>query len=65
MNTMGSENGIPSIELPLTEHTFKNISNAKRIAMDIGGSLAKIAYSSSYECKTAKFSEVIDIETYY
>ena len=55
-----SENGgIPSIILPISENTFKNFSNARRIAMDIGGSLTKIVYCSSFECKTAKFSEVV------
>ena len=33
-----ANNRIPSIPLPITENTFKNFSNAKRIAMDIGGS---------------------------
>lgn len=51
--------GIPSIPLPITENNFKNFSNARLIAMDIGGSLTKIAYYSSFECKTAKFSEVV------
>ena len=57
-----ANNRIPSIPLPITENTFKNFSNAKRIAMDIGGSLTKIAYCSSYECKTAKFSEIVRIK---
>jgi pantothenate kinase len=55
---MSAENGVPSIPLSITESSFKNFSNAKRIAMDIGGSLTKIAYCSSFECKTAKFFEV-------
>jgi pantothenate kinase len=51
--------GIASLILPISEKTFKNFSNARRIAMDIGGSLTKIAYCSSFECKTAKLSEVV------
>eukprot|EP00112_Aurelia_sp_Birch-Aquarium-sp1_P015547 Seg3456.1 transcript_id=Seg3456.1/GoldUCD/mRNA.D3Y31 product="Pantothenate kinase 4" protein_id=Seg3456.1/GoldUCD/D3Y31 len=34
-----------SIELP-AEETFRNLRNAKRFAIDIGGSLAKVAYLS-------------------
>lgn len=46
------------IELPLTEEIFKNFSNARRLAFDIGGSLIKIAFSTTYERKAAAFAEV-------
>lgn len=49
-----------SIELPLSQDIFKHFQNARRFGMDIGGSLVKIAYSSSYECKTALFSDSED-----
>ena len=49
---------IESIELPITEEIFKNLRNARRFGIDIGGSLVKIAYSSSFECKEANISEV-------
>ncbi|CAL1543269.1 unnamed protein product [Lymnaea stagnalis] len=39
------------IDLP-TEQVFHNIRNAKRFAMDIGGSLAKVAYSSLVKKKS-------------
>ncbi|XP_005102785.1 4'-phosphopantetheine phosphatase [Aplysia californica] len=40
-----------SIDLP-TEKAFHNICNAKRFAIDIGGSLAKVAYSSLVKKKS-------------
>ncbi|CAG5127707.1 unnamed protein product [Candidula unifasciata] len=40
-----------SIDLP-TEQLFPNIRNAKRFAIDIGGSLAKVAYSSLVKKKS-------------
>ncbi|CAF0848455.1 unnamed protein product [Brachionus calyciflorus] len=43
--------------IELTQEAFKHLENASRIGIDIGGSLAKIAYSSSYEYKTALFSD--------
>jgi pantothenate kinase len=46
-----------TIELPITDELFKHLRNAKRFGMDIGGSLVKIAYSSSFECKEASLSE--------
>ncbi len=46
------------IELPITDEIFKHLRNARRFGMDIGGSLVKIAYSSSFECKEASLSEV-------
>ncbi len=45
--------------LEINEKSFKNISNAKRFAMDIGGSLTKIAYFSSFQSKRASFAEVL------
>ena len=47
-----------SIELPLNLDSFKHLQNARSLGIDIGGSLVKIAYSSSYECKAAVFNEV-------
>lgn len=43
--------------IELTQEAFKNFENANRVGIDIGGSLVKIAYSSSFECKTASFSD--------
>ena len=43
---------------PIEIDYFQNLKNACLLGIDIGGSLVKIAYSSSYECKTAAFSEV-------
>uniref|UniRef100_A0A0B6ZFC8 Pantothenate kinase 4 n=1 Tax=Arion vulgaris TaxID=1028688 RepID=A0A0B6ZFC8_9EUPU len=40
-----------SIDLP-TEQLFPNIRNAKRFAIDVGGSLAKVAYSSLVKKKS-------------
>jgi len=45
-----------SIELP-TDQIFKNLKNAKRFAIDIGGSLAKLAY---YSTVTRKKSTVVE-----
>jgi hypothetical protein len=42
----------------LSEDSFKNLQNACLLGMDIGGSLIKIAYSSSYDVKTSAFTEV-------
>jgi pantothenate kinase len=57
--TKDKKDGIDSIELPITQDIFKHLNNARLFGMDIGGSLVKIAYSSSYVCRTASFSEVI------
>lgn len=46
-----------TIELPIKDEIFKHLRNARRFGMDIGGSLVKIAYSSSFECKEASLSE--------
>ena len=40
-----------SIDLP-TEQAFHNISNAQKFAIDIGGSLAKVSYSSLVKKKS-------------
>uniref|UniRef100_A0A0P6CRZ5 4'-phosphopantetheine phosphatase n=2 Tax=Daphnia magna TaxID=35525 RepID=A0A0P6CRZ5_9CRUS len=45
-STIGDKTYSKSIELPETE-VFRNLKNAKRFAMDIGGSLTKIAYYST------------------
>jgi pantothenate kinase len=44
-------------EFTLSPDAFKNLQNANRLGIDIGGSLVKIVYSSSFECKTAHFYE--------
>ncbi|KAK6178482.1 hypothetical protein SNE40_013268 [Patella caerulea] len=41
-----------SIELP-TETLFRNLKNAKQFAIDIGGSLAKLAYCSTIQRRTS------------
>ncbi|ESO96157.1 hypothetical protein LOTGIDRAFT_116077 [Lottia gigantea] len=41
-----------SIELP-TESLFRNLKNAKQFAIDIGGSLAKLAYCSTIQRRTS------------
>ncbi|XP_047130488.1 4'-phosphopantetheine phosphatase isoform X1 [Hydra vulgaris] len=49
-----------SIELPQSE-VFRNLSSAKRFAIDIGGSLAKIAYLAEVENKrTRHYSKSYD-----
>lgn len=52
-----SKDGEASVEL--SEDSFKNLQNACLLGMDIGGSLIKIAYSSSYDIKTAALTEVL------
>lgn len=44
-----------SIVLPC-DQIFRNLKNAKRFAIDIGGSLAKLAYCSSVTKRTALLS---------
>ncbi|XP_025079563.1 pantothenate kinase 4-like isoform X2 [Pomacea canaliculata] len=44
---MTHQNYARSIELP-KEQIFPNLKNAKRFAIDIGGSLAKVAYSADW-----------------
>ncbi|XP_070538159.1 4'-phosphopantetheine phosphatase-like [Ptychodera flava] len=46
-----------SIELP-PDQVFRNLQNAKRFAIDIGGSLAKLAYYTTVQTKRAHFSGV-------
>ena len=51
---MTSEDGGVSIALPdggSDGDAFRNLRDAKIFAMDIGGSLAKIAYYSTVPCK--------------
>jgi hypothetical protein len=40
------------------EWSFKHLHNVRMLGIDIGGSLVKIAYSSSFDVKTAQLSEV-------
>ena len=54
LEKMNEKNPIEPIQIEY----FQNLKNACLLGIDIGGSLVKIAYSSSYECKTAAFSEV-------
>ncbi|KAK3737322.1 hypothetical protein RRG08_067387 [Elysia crispata] len=50
-----------SIDLP-TEQVFHNIKNARRFAIDIGGSLAKVAYSSVVKRKSTMVFDEPDVE---
>ncbi|GFS24453.1 pantothenate kinase [Elysia marginata] len=50
-----------SIDLP-TEQVFHNITNARRFAIDIGGSLAKVAYSSVVKRKSTMVFDEPDVE---
>uniref|UniRef100_A0A023F3Z0 4'-phosphopantetheine phosphatase n=2 Tax=Triatoma infestans TaxID=30076 RepID=A0A023F3Z0_TRIIF len=45
-----------SIKLPETIEVFRNLNNAKRFAIDIGGSLTKIAYYSVLSYRRAHYS---------
>ncbi|XP_035206031.1 4'-phosphopantetheine phosphatase-like [Stegodyphus dumicola] len=45
-----------SITLPEQDGVFRNLKNAKRFAIDIGGSLTKIAYYSTVSYKRAVYS---------
>lgn len=45
-----------SISLP-DEQVFRNLKNAKHFAIDIGGSLAKLAYSSTLQRRTSLVSD--------
>ncbi|GFO45494.1 pantothenate kinase 4 [Plakobranchus ocellatus] len=49
-----------SIDLP-SEQVFHNIKNAKRFAIDIGGSLAKVAYSSVIKRKSTMVFDEPDV----
>ncbi|XP_064615382.1 4'-phosphopantetheine phosphatase-like [Liolophura sinensis] len=51
-----------SIELPSAQ-VFRNLKNANRFAIDIGGSLAKLAYSSTFQRKTALVSDDVNKNT--
>jgi hypothetical protein len=57
-NSNDQKDDIDPIDLPISEGLFKHLQNARCFGIDIGGSLVKIAYSSSYECKTSLFYEV-------
>ncbi|KAL4220369.1 Pantothenate kinase 4 [Mactra antiquata] len=48
-----------SINLP-TENAFKNLQTARRFAIDVGGSLAKLAYTATVHRKTSLVSEESD-----
>ncbi|XP_052782702.1 4'-phosphopantetheine phosphatase-like [Mya arenaria] len=45
-----------SIRLP-DENAFRNLNTARRFAIDIGGSLAKLAYTATVQRKTSMVSE--------
>ncbi|KAG8193734.1 hypothetical protein JTE90_005032 [Oedothorax gibbosus] len=51
-----SEKEAGSITLPEQDDVFRNLKNAKRFAIDIGGSLTKIAYYSTVSYKRALYS---------
>lgn len=58
-STLGTKTFSKSInltELPETE-VFRNLKNAKRFAMDIGGSLTKIAYYSTVPYRKVLYNE--------
>uniref|UniRef100_A0A914VQP2 4'-phosphopantetheine phosphatase n=1 Tax=Plectus sambesii TaxID=2011161 RepID=A0A914VQP2_9BILA len=61
---MAASGSVRSIVLPCDE-VFRNLKNAKRFAIDIGGSLAKLAYSSTVvnERKTAPKTKLLTNET--
>lgn len=50
------ESDTKSIALPQQDDVFRNLKNAKRFAIDIGGSLTKIAYYSTISYKRAHYS---------
>lgn len=50
------ESDTKSITLPQQDDVFRNLKNAKRFAIDIGGSLTKIAYYSTISYKRALYS---------
>ncbi|XP_076052846.1 4'-phosphopantetheine phosphatase isoform X2 [Oratosquilla oratoria] len=54
---MDSQKYAGSIQLPDTEIVFRNIRNAKRFAIDIGGSLTKIAYYSTVSFRKALYTK--------
>ena len=58
LNLNYSETKFDEVPAELSEDSFKNLQNACLLGMDIGGSLIKIAYSSSYDIKTTAFTEV-------
>ncbi|KAK7602808.1 hypothetical protein V9T40_006782 [Parthenolecanium corni] len=46
-----------SITLPETVQVFRNLKTAKRFAIDIGGSLTKIAYYSTVPCRRVSYDK--------
>ncbi|KAH3813869.1 4'-phosphopantetheine phosphatase-like isoform X2 [Dreissena polymorpha] len=50
------ETRVKSIQLP-DENVFKNLKTARRFAIDIGGSLAKLAYTATVQRKTSRVLE--------
>lgn len=45
-----------SIKLPDTLEVFRNLKNAKQFAIDIGGSLTKIAYYSTVSFRRVNYA---------
>lgn len=52
----GTKGRARSIQLPEQLAVFRNLKNAKRFAIDIGGSLTKIAYYSTVSLKRAVYN---------
>ncbi|XP_022246842.1 pantothenate kinase 4-like isoform X1 [Limulus polyphemus] len=55
MKMTSSQTGARSIVLPEQNSVFRNLKNVKRFAIDIGGSLTKIAYYSTVSYKRASY----------
>ncbi|KAG1697217.1 Pantothenate kinase 4 [Nymphon striatum] len=55
---MDERNRITSIALPETDNIFRGLKNAKRFAIDIGGSLTKLAYYSTVSYKRTRLYSV-------
>ncbi|KAM7303082.1 4'-phosphopantetheine phosphatase [Ixodes scapularis] len=56
MTTTADKSGARSLQLPDQLAVFRNLKNAKRFAIDIGGSLTKIAYYSTVSHKRAIYN---------
>lgn len=54
--TTADKTGARSLQLPDQLAVFRNLKNAKRFAIDIGGSLTKIAYYSTVSHKRAVYN---------
>ncbi|KAH3813862.1 hypothetical protein DPMN_142332 [Dreissena polymorpha] len=50
------ETSVKSIQLPY-ENVFKNLKTVRRFAIDLGGSLAKLAYTATVQRKTSRVLE--------